>query len=116
MTELTPNLIVDLLFPQDLHMSPDGARVVYTLAPISKKEEHETSALWLAQVDRSRPLRQLTSGDFHDHAPQWSPDGSQIAFLSDRKKRGTDQLYLIAADGGEARELLLERRSSNQAT
>jgi dipeptidyl aminopeptidase/acylaminoacyl peptidase len=106
MTELTPDLIADLLFPEDLHTSPDGAHVVYTLAPISKKEEHETSALWLAQLDRSRPPRQFTSGDFHDHAPQWSPDGSQIAFLSDRKKRGTDQLYLIAADGGEARLLM----------
>jgi dipeptidyl aminopeptidase/acylaminoacyl peptidase len=106
MAELTPELIADLLFPEDLHISPDGAYVVYTLAPISKKEEHETSALWLALVDKSRPPRQFTSGDYHDHAPQWSPDGSSIAFLSDRSKRGTDQLYLIAADGGEARSLM----------
>ncbi len=105
MAELTAELIADFSIPQALQISPDGSQVVYTVAPMSKKEEHGTSAIWLASTDGKRPARQFTRGDVADNGPQWSPDGSQLAFLSDRAKRGTAQLYLIAVDGGEARPL-----------
>ncbi len=39
MPELTADLIADLPIPQDLQISPDGARVVYALVPSSRKEE-----------------------------------------------------------------------------
>ncbi len=105
MVELTAEMIVDQTFPGDVQLSPDGKQVAYTLAPRSKKEEHETSAIWIARTDRSAPSRQFTAGEAHDQHPRWSPDGKQLAFLSDRAKRGTAQLYLIGADGGEARPL-----------
>jgi Tol biopolymer transport system component len=60
---------------------------------------------WVATTDGSRPARRFTSDDVGNTHPRWSPDGSQIAFLSDRAERGTAQLYVIAADGGEARPL-----------
>ncbi len=105
MTELSAELIADLPLPQEPQVSPDGCTVAYAVAPRSKKEEHPTSALWLAPVDGSRPARQFTPGTAEDRQPRWSPDGSTIAFLSDRATRGTPGLYLIAADGGEARPL-----------
>lgn len=105
MTELTAALIADISLPQTLQLSPDGRYVAYTLRPLSKKEEHATSAIWLAPTNASHPARQFTRGDVADSNPQWSPDGSQIAFLSDRAKRGTSQLYLIPTDGGEAQPL-----------
>src|SRR5207253_9703146 len=46
---------------------------------------------------------QLTSGEKHDSAPRWSPDGRTLAFLSDRS--GTTQIYLLPMSGGEARQL-----------
>jgi dipeptidyl aminopeptidase/acylaminoacyl peptidase len=104
-TELTPELIADLTTPQDLQISPDGKQIVYTLRSLSKKEENATSSLWMAATDGSRPARQFTSDDAENDHPRWSPDGSQIAFLSDRAKPGTAQLYSIAVDGGEARPL-----------
>src|SRR6266704_3675729 len=106
MTELTAEMVVDFAVLQELDISPDGTRVVYTFAPNSKKEEHASSSLWIATTNGSRTARQFTRGDVEDHKPKWSPDGSQIAFLSDRDKRGTAQLYLIASDGGEARPLM----------
>lgn len=105
MAELTAEMVVDQCFPDEVRIAPDGKRAAYTLVPMSKKEEHETSAIWIARLDQNRETRQFTSGNAHDHSPRWSPDGKQLAFLSDRAKRGTAQLYLIAANGGEAQAL-----------
>ncbi|MFN2135842.1 MAG: S9 family peptidase [Candidatus Promineifilaceae bacterium] len=51
-------------------------------------------------------LQQLTEGDYSELSPRWSPDGSQILFLSNRsedpaKEIDAVDLYLIAAGGGE---------------
>ncbi|HEV8589726.1 MAG TPA: S9 family peptidase, partial [Pyrinomonadaceae bacterium] len=35
-------------------------------------------------------------------APEWSPDGTMVAFLSDREKDGERQVWMMMADGGEA--------------
>ena len=102
MSELTAELIVDQQFPQGVQIAPDGKQVAYILAPCGKKEEHETSAIWVASADHAREARQFTTGEAHDWHPRWSPGGQRLGFLSDRAKRGTAQLYLIAADGGEA--------------
>src|SRR5262245_37846053 len=105
MTQLTAELIADVAAPMDIQLSPDGRRVAYALVPASKSEEHSASAIWIADVDGVRPPRQFTAGTAADRRPQWSPDGRQIAFLSDRATRGTAQLYIIDVDGGEARPL-----------
>src|SRR5260370_25771111 len=106
MTELTAEMMVDFAVPQELDISPDGTRVDYALAPNSEKEEHASSSLWVATTNGSRAARQFTRGDVEDHKPKWSPDGSQIAFLSDRDKRGTTQLHPIASDVCDARPLI----------
>ena len=41
-------------------------------------------------------------GDKSATAPEWSPDGTVLAFLSDREKDGERQVWMIRADGGEA--------------
>ncbi len=63
MTELTAEMVVDFAVPQELDISPDGTRVVYTFAPNSKKEEHASSSLWIATTNGSRTARQFTRGD-----------------------------------------------------
>lgn len=105
MAELTAAMIVDQTFPSDVQLSPNGKQVAYTLAPWSKKEEHKISTIWIASTDHAGESRQFTAGEAHNQHPRWSPDGKQLAFLSDRAKRGTTQLYLIDTDGGEARAL-----------
>jgi tricorn protease len=52
---------------------------------------------------RKGPTRNLTdSSGAHDKWPSWSPDGSQIAFISD--KSGEEEIYLIPQDGSKPAE------------
>ena len=101
--------------PAGVAISPDGSRVVFSLGWASKDGELPVADLWVAATDGSS-LRRLTSGESNDVSPVWSPDGSMVAFVSDRAARGAKQgdegdeqgagaLYLIAADGGEALRL-----------
>ena len=48
---------------------------------------------------------QLTEGEWSDRAPTWSPDGSRLAFVSDRIKRGHFLPYVMPAGGGEPRQV-----------
>jgi tricorn protease len=45
----------------------------------------------------------LTLADAYDYMPVWSPDGTSIAFASDR--HGNMDVFIVAASGGEARRL-----------
>jgi tricorn protease len=45
----------------------------------------------------------LTLHEAHDTHPVWSPDGSQVAFASDRY--GNFDVYVMSAEGGRARRL-----------
>ena len=47
--------------------------------------------------------RRLTSGMAFDSQPAWSPDGSEIAFLSDRS--GAENLWVVRADGTAPRQV-----------
>ena len=61
--------------------------------------------LFIVGADGGSP-RQLTDGDWNDTAPVWSPDGTQIAFISgrrdDRDQRALTEAYVVPVAGGEA--------------
>jgi dipeptidyl aminopeptidase/acylaminoacyl peptidase len=85
-------------------MSPDGRRVLFTVAPGGRAGEHKDQAIWVA--DEHGGARPFTAGGAHDAHPRWSPDGRHILFTSDRAERGEHRLYLLdAGRGGEARPL-----------
>jgi Tol biopolymer transport system component len=46
----------------------------------------------------------------------WSPEGSWIAFKSDRKVRGVNDLYRKPSNGAGSEELLLESLQDKSAT
>jgi Tol biopolymer transport system component len=57
--------------------------------------------------------RQLTFSERGENAPQWSPDGRSLAFLSARGT-GTDaktQIWILPMDGGEAYQLTTSKEN-----
>lgn len=82
-------------------ISPDGRHVVYALQRIERKTEKKFSNLWIVPTNGGGPI-QFTQGNHSDSQPQWSPDGTKIAFLSNRGDENQPQLYVIPFHGGEA--------------
>src|SRR6185369_2473887 len=82
-----------------LRISPDGRRLAATIFDPSTR----ASDVWLYDLARGVRTR-LTSGPSNNANPIWSPDGSRIAFESDRKHQG--DLYRKPAGGGGEEPLL----------
>lgn len=69
-------------------ISPDGRRVAFVRSVILEEENRRHSEIWIAPADGSGPPRRLTSPAFSASGPQWSPDGTLLAFTSRRAQPG----------------------------
>jgi dipeptidyl aminopeptidase/acylaminoacyl peptidase len=94
--------LLRLQFVTAADLSPDGRRAVYAVTRADVEAEQDRAALHLLDVETGA-RRQLTAGKGSDGSPAWSPDGSLIAFVSDRA--GAPQVFVISPDGGEARQV-----------
>lgn len=99
---LVPGDIKLFRAPGDPQLSPDGRWAAWVVQTPVADEDRNRTDIWIAPADGSAPARPLTASG-KDRLPRWSPDGSTIAFVSDRS--GTAQIWLIRLDGGEAWQL-----------
>lgn len=82
--------------------SPDGQRIAFTGSKRESLEGRPTRRICIADV-ATGVVEEVTAGPNNDHAPHWSPDGTRLAFLSDRAEKGRNQLYMLEAQRiGEA--------------
>ena len=99
---IVPESLYDLVTIEDPQFSPDGRIVAFVHMQAEEDGNTYRRSIWLAPADGSHPPQSLTRSG-KDHSPRWSPDGSQIVFVSGRD--GTPQLYGMPVSGGEARQL-----------
>jgi len=108
----TPAAIVDTVDAEDVVISPDGRRVVYSATrprPADASPGEAYAHLWLVAAEGGA-ARRLTSADARDHHPAWSPDGAAIAFLSARGgDKAKTRLWVMPVDGGEPTALTTEK-------
>jgi dipeptidyl aminopeptidase/acylaminoacyl peptidase len=87
-----------------VRVSPDGKQTVFAVRELKLIEGKNEfiNHLYLSGNDKINTVR-LTQGDKNNLNPKWSPDGKQIAFISNRN--GKNNLYLLTISGGEAEQL-----------
>lgn len=78
----------------DPDLSHDGTRIVF-----ASTQHKAASDIYIKDVD-SRVVTQLTSGPSQNVMPKLSPDGTRVAYASDRT--GNWDLYVMPVTGGQA--------------
>jgi eukaryotic-like serine/threonine-protein kinase len=90
----------------DVAFSRDGKWAAYTTVP--------NGTLWRSRTDGSERL-QLTYPPASASLPVWSPDGTQIAYISAQAGKPW-KIFLVSAQGGAPQELLPENVGEIDAT
>lgn len=80
------------LWLRNVAISPDGGTIAFT---------YKGNIFTVKSTGGD--ARQITSGGSYNTSPVWSPDGSSIAFSSDRE--GSMDIYLVDSKGGAPRRL-----------
>ena len=121
---LTPEDLYAIVLADDPRISPDGSRVAFVKTEIDRESYEYRRSIWIVPATGGETIR-FTAGP-NDRDPRWSPDGKALAFVRgpagevkpeneeerDRGK-GQPQLWVLPADGGEARQLTFLRHGAS---
>jgi serine/threonine protein kinase/Tol biopolymer transport system component len=91
-------------------LSPDGRRLALSSNSEARDGGAATSDIWLLDLSRGVPSR-FTFDPAYDLMPVWSPDGTRIAFASNRS--GPLSVYVKPAAGAGTDELLVATDQAN---
>lgn len=94
--EVTPELTMQLLRPGEVALSPDGSRIAFAVAASFREQGKAIETrLWVGEVGGD--LQPGEAGAF----PRFSPDGSRLAYASDRGHEGRLSLRVDDREFGE---------------
>ena len=94
----------------DMAWSPDGTRLAVELSTLD-----DANDIWIHEADGGGGTQitfDLPNAALFDQSPSWSPDGSRIAFSSNRS--GTTRLWTMRANGTELVQLLTFEGNAEQ--
>src|SRR5690554_6469423 len=98
---LQPDDIFALEWANDVQISPDGRYVVYVRHGFDVMTDKTTRSLWI--VDTQSGAHTPLLDDQHTYGnPSWSPDGSRVAFSSNRAGRNQIHVYHLATKTSSA--------------
>ena len=107
---LTPKNVATIRAVSSAQISPDAKRVAFVkLVPREAGVDEDGTPwneLWVTDFSGAGKEMPFVTGKVNVSAIEWTKDGTGIAFLA---KRGDDKntaLYVIPADGGEAKRIL----------
>ncbi|WP_078427686.1 S9 family peptidase [Alkalihalobacterium alkalinitrilicum] len=103
---ITTEDLTKFKFVGDPQVYPNSDKVAYVLTHVDQEKDGYYSYIYVTNLKGEG--RQFTSHYSNetlvkDTTPLWSPDGSTIAFRSNRT--GKNQIWLLHTDGGEAIQL-----------
>src|SRR5262245_61090554 len=87
--KVTRELVLELLQPRDVTLSPDGSRIAFAVSKsFREKGKPIETRLWVGDVDGELEDRDVGS------LPRFSPDGSRLAYASDKGHEGRTSLWV----------------------
>lgn len=83
--------------------SPDGTQIAYcaSFGAYNTPGNSSTYEIYTMNSDGTN-ISKVTNNIVMDFYPRWSPDGTLIAFVSDRHETGRMEVYIMSADGSNA--------------
>lgn len=90
--------------------SPDGTQIAFVSNRTSDPDRNQNSDIWIIDAKSGAELKQITTWFGADSSPEWSPDGTQIAYLRSTSSENYfmyDQsvLCVVSKSGGEPKLL-----------
>ena len=79
----------------NVDVSPDGSRVAFDML----------GDIYVMPISGGPPMR-IAEGLSYEQQPRWSPDGTRVAFVSDRG--GGDNIWIMNSDGSNKKQLTKE--------
>src|SRR5580704_16859537 len=108
---LNTETIWEMRTVSDPQITKDGKSVIYVLGWSDKMVDQRYSNLWMVSSD-GKDNRPITTGSYRDSAPRISPDGTRIAYLSNRS--GKNQIHVRWLDTGQEAQITeLQQGPSN---
>ena len=85
--------------PKDVQVSPDETSIAFSGVIWEKNSTGPPASVQSTRICllnlESKSVTILTRGPNNDTSPRWSPDGTKLAFLSDRHEKGCYQLFVL---------------------
>ncbi|MDQ0415124.1 S9 family peptidase [Mesobacillus stamsii] len=100
---IKPEDLFELKSVTDPQYSPDGKKCVFVLTEMLEGKNDYASNLYIIDIENSGEPKQWTYGENRNQSPRWSPDGTELAFVSNRN--GKNQIFVLDAAGGEAKQV-----------